>query len=94
MLFDHDRKYNKVFIRYVQEYQEQKESANPESIKLKVDQKTFEEIINYFGDLKRSGKIKNKLTVLETKKVIIRKNIFRIGPFFHSNIISGLNRID
>ena len=59
ILFDQERKYNKVFIRYVQEYQEQKELANPESNKLKVDQKTFEEVINYFGDLKRSGKIKN-----------------------------------
>lgn len=61
LLFDQDRKYNQVFCRYLQEYQNQKETTKSQlgTSRLKVSQKTFEEIIKYFGDLKRSGKIKN-----------------------------------
>lgn len=61
LLFNTDNQYHRIFIRYVQEYQHQKQIANSilKSPGLKVDQFTYEEIIGYFGDLKRSGKLKN-----------------------------------
>jgi len=61
LLFNTNNQYHQVFIRYLKEYQEQKETTTSiiRFISLKVDQNTFEEILNYFGELKRNGKIKN-----------------------------------
>ena len=61
LLFNTENQYHQVFIRYLQEYQAQKEIAksNLGTSRLKVSQKTFEKIIHYFGDLKRSDQIKN-----------------------------------
>ena len=61
LLFDINRKYNQIFIRYVDTYMEQQEAQKLglSSIRLKVGQETYQEILRYFGDLKRDGKIKN-----------------------------------
>lgn len=61
VLFNADNQYHQTFLRYLQEFQEQREIATSAlcSDRLKVDQNTFEEILNYFGELKRNGKIKN-----------------------------------
>lgn len=60
-LFNMNRTYNQPFLRFVHEYRNQKETEKEGSrhLRLKVDQETFKEIIQYFGDLKREGKIKN-----------------------------------
>ena len=61
VLFNTENQYHLVFIRYLQEFQEQREISTSAlgSDRLKVDQNTFEEILNYFGELKRDGKIKS-----------------------------------
>ena len=61
LLFNVDNQYHRVFHRYLKAYQYEKEIAksNLGTSRLKVSQKTFEEIIHYFGDLKRSDQIKN-----------------------------------
>ena len=58
LLFDINRKYNQTFLRFIRAYQDQRE-ADKKGVCLKVDQETYKEIIQYFGDLKRDGKIKN-----------------------------------
>jgi len=58
LLFDINRTYNKTFTRFIRAYLEQRE-ADKKGLCLKVDQETYKEIIQYFGDLKRDGKIKN-----------------------------------
>jgi hypothetical protein len=61
LLFEINRAYNQTFLRYVRDYKDQREAEKKglRYLRLKVDQKTFKEIIQYFGDLKREGKIKN-----------------------------------
>ena len=61
LLFNMDNQYYLVFIKYLNEYQTQKDIAKSilGTSKLTVNQKTFEEIINYFGDLKRVDKLQN-----------------------------------
>ena len=61
VLFNADIQYHRIFLRYLQEFQEQREIATSVlgSDRLIVDQGTFEEILNYFGELKRKGKIKS-----------------------------------
>ena len=61
LLFDIKRKYNQTFLRYLVEYRDQRnaEKKGLRHLSLKVYQETFKEIIQYFGDLKREGKIKN-----------------------------------
>ena len=61
LLFEIDRAYNRTFLRYLRDYKDQREAEKKGLgyLRLKVDQETFKEIIQYFGDLKREGKIKN-----------------------------------
>ena len=61
MLFEINRTYNQTFLRYLRAYKDQRDAEKKglRYLRLKVDQKTFKEIIQYFGDLKREGKIKN-----------------------------------
>lgn len=61
LLFNTDNQYHQVFIRYLQEFQGQREitKSNLGTPRLKVSQRTFEEIIHYFGDLKRADKVNN-----------------------------------
>jgi hypothetical protein len=61
LLFNTNNQYHRVFHRYLKSYQNEKEIAksNLGTARLKVSQNTFEEIIQYFGDLKRDGKIMN-----------------------------------
>ena len=61
LLFTTKNPYHQVFIRYIQEYQDQKtiSIATLGTQRLKVDQNTYEEMISYFGALKRDGKINN-----------------------------------
>jgi len=61
LIFNTDNQYHQVFIRCLQEYKIQKEIAksNQSIPRLKVNQRTFEEIINYFGDIKRVDQINN-----------------------------------
>lgn len=61
LLFDKTRTYNQSFLRFVNEYSERRkqEKEGGGQLRLKVDQETFMEIIRYFGDLKRAGKVKN-----------------------------------
>lgn len=70
LLFNSDNQYHKVFIRYLGEYKNQRELAksNLGASRLKVNQNTFEDIINYFGDLKRADQIKN--TNKEIAKIV------------------------
>lgn len=61
LLFNMNNQYHWVFQRYLKAYQNEKEIAksNLGTARLKVDQRTFEEIIHYFGDLKRADKVMN-----------------------------------
>lgn len=61
LLFNTNNQYHQVFIRYLQEYQTQKEISKSTlgTPRLKVSQNTFEEIIHYFGELKRADQIDN-----------------------------------
>ena len=61
LLFNTYNIYHHVFIRYLKEYQIQKDLAKSilGTPRLKVSQKTFEEIIHYFGELKRADKLQN-----------------------------------
>jgi hypothetical protein len=65
-----DNQYHRVFHRYLNAYQNEKEIAksNLGTPRLKVNQNTFEDIINYFGDLKRADQIKN--TNKEIAKIV------------------------
>ena len=61
LLFNTNNQYHRVFQRYLKAYQDEKEIAksNLGTARLKVDQRTFEEIMHYFGELKRTGKVRN-----------------------------------
>jgi hypothetical protein len=61
LLFNTDNQYHNVFIKYLNEYQIQKNLAKLAlgTPRLKVNQKTYEEIIHYFGELKRANKLQN-----------------------------------
>ena len=61
LLFEINRAYNQTFLRYLRACRDQREAEKKglRHLRLKVDQETFKEIIQYFGDLKREGKIKN-----------------------------------
>ena len=70
LLFNTDNQYHQVFCRYLKAYQEEKEIAksNLGTPRLNVNQNTLEEIIHYFGDLKRADQIKN--TNKEIAKIV------------------------
>ena len=61
LLFNTDNKYHNVFIKYLNEFQIQRDITKSilGTNRLKVNQKTYEEIIHYFGKMKRANKIHN-----------------------------------
>lgn len=70
LLFNTNNKYHLAFIKYLNEYQLQKDIAKLAlgTPRLKVNQKTYEEIIHYFGELKRENQINN--TNKEIAKIV------------------------
>jgi hypothetical protein len=61
LLFNTNNKYHQAFLKYLNEYQIQKYLTKSilGTPGLKVNQKTYEEIIHYFGELKRADKLQN-----------------------------------
>ena len=57
-LFDTNRKYNQVFLKYVGEFIE-KQKAGELGLFIKIDQKGYEELLSVIGELKRSGNIQS-----------------------------------
>ena len=86
LLFDINRKYNQTFLRFIRAYQDQKE-ADKKGLCIKVDQKTFKDIIQYFGDLKRERKIKNANHAIAK---ILKKFLEPDVPFETTTILDRL----
>lgn len=66
ILFNCSKKYNKVFVSYLDEIAEKKTTdesglANP---KIMIRQKSFTELLRFIGELKKSGKIDNSFAEL------------------------------
>jgi len=66
ILFNCSKKYNKVFVSYLDEIAEKKTAdesglANP---KIKISQKSFTELLRVIGEIKKAGEIKNNYAEL------------------------------
>lgn len=57
-LFDASRKYNQIFIKYIEGYIEKQKTSEFGSF-IKIDQKGYEELLGVIGDLKQSGNIQS-----------------------------------
>lgn len=84
-LFDIKRQYNQTFMRYLDDFTEQKNGLS--SKRLKVDQHTYQEIIKYFGDLRRDGKIQNPNKEIAR---ILKEFLYPDTPLEISTIIDRL----
>jgi len=58
LLFNTDRSYNRAFIKYTDDYIEM-QMVNQSELKIKLDQKGFEALLGFLGELKRDGKIQS-----------------------------------
>ena len=58
LIFNTDRSYNRAFIKYIDDYIEM-QTVSQSELKIKLDQKGFEALLGFLGELKRDGKIQS-----------------------------------